>query len=86
MNLPNTYNIRFIQEFCHECGHHYNIEYFKNRDYEYEMQLARLDDYGYDSNAKRIAYRKIDEEYAADRFAANMMKFHLNEMLAILEQ
>ena len=50
------------------------------------MQLARLDDFGYDSHAKRIAYRKIDEEYAADRFAANMMKFHLNEMLAILEQ
>ena len=86
MNLPNTYNIRFIQEFCHECGHHYNIDYFKNRDYEYAMQLARLDDYGYDSHAKRIAYRKIDEEYAADVFASNMMKFHLNEMLAILEQ
>lgn len=86
MNLQNTYNIRLIQELCHECGHHYNIEYYKSRNKEYAIQLAKLDDYRFDSDTRRIAYRKIDEEYDADKFAAHLMKYHLNEMLAILEQ
>ncbi len=86
MNLQNTYNIRLIQELCHECGHHYNIEYYKSRDMEYAVQLAALERYEYETDDRRIAYRQIDEEYDADKFAAHLMKFHLEDMLAILEQ
>lgn len=85
MNLENNEKTRLIQEVCHEAGHHYNIDYYKYRDDEYFEQLNCLDEYGLEGEERRVAYREIDEEADADKFAAYLMKHHLNDFLACFE-
>lgn len=85
LNLENTPEIRLIQELCHECGHHYNMDYYKNREEEYFKQLQFIYEQNLEDDEHRKAYRKIDEEYDADTFAANIIKEHLPAMIELLK-
>ena len=86
MDLENNEKTRLIQEICHEAGHHFNIDYYKERDDEYFEQLDWVNEhYEFEVEKRRMAYREIDEEADADKFAAYLMKYHLNDFLACFE-
>ena len=42
MTLEHDYYTVLIRMLLHECGHHFNIDYYKDRDEEYMYQLMNL--------------------------------------------
>ena len=85
MTLEHDYYTTLIRMLLHECGHHFNIDYYKDRDEEYMDQLMYLDEYyEYGTEEYSQAYREIDEEYDADMFAAEFMKKHYAECINIM--
>lgn len=85
MTLEHDYYTVLIRMLLHECGHHFNIDYYKDRDEEYMYQLMNLDRY-YEHGTEEYsqAYREIDEEHDADMFAAEFMKKHYAECINIM--
>lgn len=85
MTLEHDYYTVLIRMLLHECGHHFNIDYYKDRDEEYMYQLMSLDKYyEYGTEEYSQAYREIDEEHDADIFAAEFMKKHYAECINIM--
>ena len=85
MTLEHDYYTVLIRMLLHECGHHFNIDYYKDRDEEYMDQLMYLDEYyEYGTEEYKQAYREIDEEHDADMFAAEFMKKHYAECINIM--
>ena len=85
MTLEHDYYTVLIRMLLHECGHHFNIDYYKDRDEEYMYQLMNLDRYyEYGTEEYSQAYREIDEEHDADMFAAEFMKKHYAECINIM--
>ena len=85
MTLEHDYYTALIRMLLHECGHHFNIDYYKDRDEEYMYQLMNLDRYyEYGTEEYSQAYREIDEEHDADMFAAEFMKKHYAECINIM--
>ena len=85
MDLKHDYYTVLIRMLLHECGHHFNIDYYKDRDEEYMYQLMNLDKYyEYGTEEYSQAYREIDEEHDADIFAAEFMKKHYTECINIM--
>lgn len=85
MALKHDYYTVLIRMLLHECGHHFNIDYYKDRDEEYMYQLMNLDRYyEYGTEEYSQAYREIDEEHDADMFAAEFMKKHYAECINIM--
>ena len=82
----NYYNV-LLRMLFHECGHHFNIDYYKDKYDEYMESLMWIDKYyEYGTEEYKQAYREIDEEYAADSFAADFIKNHMNECINIMNQ
>ncbi len=87
LKLEHNYFNVLLRMLFHECGHHYNIDYYKDRDEEYFKQLYHVDMcYEYGTEEHQQAYREIDEEYAADSFAADFMKNHMEYCINIMNQ
>ena len=85
MTLEHDYYTVLIRMLLHECGHHFNIDYYKDRDEEYMYQLMNLDRYyEYGTEEYSQAYREIDEEHDADMFAAEFMKKHYAKCINIM--
>ena len=85
MTLEHDYFTVLIRMLLHECGHHFNMDYYKDRDEEYMFQLMDLDRYyEYGTEEYEQAYREIDEEHDADMFAAEFMKKHYDECISIM--
>lgn len=85
MTLEHDYFTVLIRMLLHECGHHFNMDYYKDRDEEYMYQLMDLDRYyEYGTEEYEQAYREIDEEHDADMFAAEFMKKHYDECISIM--
>lgn len=85
MDLEHDYYTVLIRMLLHECGHHFNIDYYKDRDEEYICQLDNIDKYyEYGTEDYEQAYREIDEEHDADSFAAEFMKKHYTECINIM--
>ena len=85
MTLEHNYFTVLIRMLLHECGHHFNMDYYKDRDEEYMYQLMDLDRYyEYGTEEYEQAYREIDEEHDADIFAAEFMKKHYDECISIM--
>lgn len=85
MTLEHDYYTVLIRMLLHECGHHFNIDYYKDRDEEYMYQLMNLDKYyEYGTEEYSQAYREIDEEHDADMFAAEFMKKYYTECINIM--
>ncbi len=87
MELEHNYYTVLVRMLLHECGHHFNIDYYKDRDEEYMYQLMNLERY-YEWNTEEYeqAYREIDEEHDADKFAADFMKVHIEQCMSIMNQ
>lgn len=66
-----------IFSLLHELGHHMIGEICTNEEYYYLTQEIEEGDY--------YAYRQIPDEKAADEFAINFMKEHLNNIIVLLE-
>jgi hypothetical protein len=85
MTLEHDYYTVLIRMLLHECGHHFNIDYYKDRDEEYMEALMWIDRYyEYGTEEYSQAYREIDEEHDADMFAAEFMKEHYTECINIM--
>lgn len=85
MTLEHDYYTVLIRMLLHECGHHFNVDYYKDRDEEYMEALMFIDRYyEYGTEEYQQAYREIDEEHDADSFAAEFMKKHYNECISIM--
>jgi hypothetical protein len=87
MKLEHNYYTVLIRMLLHECGHHFNIDYYKDRDDEYFESLMWIDKYyEWGTEDYEQAYREIDEEHAADKFAADFMKIHIEKCINIMNQ
>jgi hypothetical protein len=85
LTLEHNYYTVLLRMLFHECGHHFNIDYYKDRDDEYMYQLMNLDKYyEYGTEEYKEAYRQIDEEHAADCFSAEFLREHIQSCLAIM--
>ena len=85
MTLEHDYYTVLIRMLLHECGHHFNMDYYKDRYEEYMEALMWIDRYyEYGTEEYQQAYREIDEEHDADSFAAEFMKKHYNECINIM--
>jgi hypothetical protein len=85
MALEHDYYTVLIRILLHECGHHFHIDYYKDRDDEYFESLMWIDRYyEYGTEEYKQAYREIDQEYDADMFAAEFMKKHYAECINIM--
>jgi hypothetical protein len=85
LTLEHNFYTVLLRMLLHECGHHFNIDHYKDRDNEYIEALMWIERY-YECGTEEYkqAYREIDEEYDADSFAAEFIKNHYNKCINIM--
>ena len=88
LNLEHKYLVVMLRILCHEMSHHINIEDFKyDDDDEYYDCLHYIQDvYKSGTEERKRAYRMIPEEYAADQNAAEILRYHLSDLLNLYEE
>jgi hypothetical protein len=85
LTLEHNYYTVLLRMLFHECGHHFNIDYYKDREDEYIEALMWIERYcEYGTEEYKEAYREIDEEHAADCFSAEFLREHMQNCLAIM--